>query len=320
MYKLNSLIILIIFVLLTGVSLASTIDTNVVNLGGATGTLAIVHGGTGATTANGALSSLGIEDSTNQSILVPNGATFQEPSPGVDGMIRYNTTTNQLETYNSSGTWQNIFVTGGSGGALSIGNGGTGATDASGALKNISGVYNASACGYTNKPSWCSGSDIGAWINAAASDIGTSSSRYGKIIIDTANYNFSTSIALPNNIVLDCQASLLNYTSISGAALVVGGANGGNQFNPSSVEHCRIAHTSGYTTGNTNLGVYLGGDPTGSLSSSSNYAPSVLLLEADIYGFKQGLSKPTCKVVWLDPVRRRCAGRSAVITSNLLSE
>ena len=48
-------------------------------------------------------------------------------------------------------------------------------------------VVDPSACGASSPPSWCSGSDIGAWTNAAIADLGAS----GTIYIPDGEYNYA---------------------------------------------------------------------------------------------------------------------------------
>lgn len=80
--------------------------SNAANLSNATGTLPVANGGTASITASAALVNLGIEDSTNQSVLLPVGTTGARPTP-VEGMLRDNTTTPAVEAY-LNGTWQTI--------------------------------------------------------------------------------------------------------------------------------------------------------------------------------------------------------------------
>ncbi len=172
-------------------------------------------------------------------------------------------------------------------GILGFANGGTAASDTSTASENLVGVVNAAACGYTSgAPSWCSGSDVGAWINAAISHIG---SGQGKIILAPKfTYSYSTTPIVPNNIQLDCQYSLLNYTPSSGAALISAEPSWSSSIDLTlgKIENCSLHHTGGYTSGNTNIGIYSGGDPTNTLTPSNYFGPMTTFKNVDISGFK----------------------------------
>ena len=82
-------------------------DTTVGTLtktGDATGNLTLQTNGTTALTIN---TSQNIIFNSTGAFTVPVGNTAQRPSPAVNGMIRYNTTTLKLEGYINS-TWANI--------------------------------------------------------------------------------------------------------------------------------------------------------------------------------------------------------------------
>ena len=72
--------------------------------GDATGNLTLQTNGTTALTIN---TSQNITLNGTGAFTVPVGNTAQRPSPAVNGMIRYNTTTSKLEGYINS-AWANI--------------------------------------------------------------------------------------------------------------------------------------------------------------------------------------------------------------------
>jgi len=90
----------------------------------------------------------------------------------------------------------------------------------------LNGVYNAAAC-TTSAPSWCSGADIGGWINAAA----TACSGACIITIPAGTYSYSTTptINKPGLSVVGAgvNATFLNYTGTGDAFRV--------QMNPFTV-------------------------------------------------------------------------------------
>lgn len=55
--------------------------------------------------------------STTDAIQMPSGTTVQRPTAPVNGMFRYNSSTNQFEGY-ENGTWEQLATTGGSGGTF----------------------------------------------------------------------------------------------------------------------------------------------------------------------------------------------------------
>ena len=98
-------------------------------------------------------------------------------------------------------------------------------------------VYNAASCGYTSAPSWCSGSDIGAWVNAAIT-AGAST-----VFIPSGSYTFSTPISVTvtsanSNLQLVCanKGVTLNYTG-SSEALLIDDASGSTAMNM-GIENC----------------------------------------------------------------------------------
>jgi len=80
-------------------------------------------------------------------------------------------------------------------------------------------TYHPAACGtLTNVPSWCAGSDMGAWINAAYA---AGTSPVG-IIVDAGNYSFSTPIVFGVNnkeVTVWTNGAQLTYTASSGTAI-----------------------------------------------------------------------------------------------------
>src|SRR5579862_4257747 len=84
-----------------------------------------------------------------------------------------------------------------------------------------------SACGASNPPSWCSGSDIGAWTNAAIAYLGAS----GTIYIPDGQYNYATTIRVSQAqfkaLTIQCgsRSAILNYTGNDSALYVTSNLN-----------------------------------------------------------------------------------------------
>jgi hypothetical protein len=87
---------------------------------------------------------------------------------------------------------------------------------------NANGIVNPASCATYPSPSWCSGSDIGAWVNAAASTLPTG----GRIYIPAGNYNwttpivFSTSGACPVMEGAGQNATTLNWAGSTSATAI----------------------------------------------------------------------------------------------------
>src|SRR5215813_994514 len=62
----------------------------------------------------------------------------------------------------------------------------------------VNGVYNIGACSSSPAPAWCSGSDVGAWVNAAYAACPSTGCRI-HISAQASCYSYSTPIALSTN-------------------------------------------------------------------------------------------------------------------------
>ena len=110
---------------------------------------------------------------------------------------------------------------------------------------STNGVLHPTLCGSSTPPSWCSGSDIGAWVNAAGA-----SCRWGCVLqIDSGNYTQTSTILLPifnyQKTALECAAGAsITYTG-SGYWLdtyIQGGMSAsGEQI---TISHCKVTGTS----------------------------------------------------------------------------
>jgi hypothetical protein len=78
------------------VKVASSAASNI------TGVLPIANGGTNASTAAAALTSLGVNTATTGSNVIASGTTAQRDAAPVFGLQRANTSTNSMEFYNGS--------------------------------------------------------------------------------------------------------------------------------------------------------------------------------------------------------------------------
>jgi hypothetical protein len=93
------------------------------------------------------------------------------------------------------------------------------------------GGFDAASCGLVSAPSWCAGSDIGAWVNAAIAKGAAS------VFIGPGTFNQTTTIMLPRTVRLRGAAAyhtVLNWTppTQSGWAIVVADSGGGGVPSP----------------------------------------------------------------------------------------
>ncbi len=87
------------------------------------------------------------------------------------------------------------------------------------------GAYHPAACGVlVTAPSWCSGSDFGAWFNAAYAAVVTSAVN-GTIVIDPGSYTYSTPIVANNagtRLAVVGSGASLTFSASSGTAMQFG--------------------------------------------------------------------------------------------------
>ena len=93
-------------------------------------------------------------------------------------------------------------------------------------------------CNGSARPAWCSGSDIGAWTNAAISIVGC-----GEVYIPAGNYTQRTSIVKPRCVKLDGAsgyATTLNYTATTGCEVVISDNSGPSLYAPGALEDLNL--------------------------------------------------------------------------------
>jgi hypothetical protein len=119
---------------------------------------------------------------------------------------------------------------------------------------NATGELNAASCSLAVAPNWCSGPDIGAWVNAAIL-VGAAT-----VFIGPGNFNQTTTINLPRTVRLRGAAAyqtVLNWKPSGGWAVVVADSGGpGVAAAHGGIQDLTISG-SGYA--NQTGGIYLGG-------------------------------------------------------------
>jgi len=129
---------------------------------------------------------------------------------------------------------------------------------------SINGAYDATACSWgATAPAWCSGSDIGAWINAAATQLMTTSNwQNGGTIIVPAKISGrcwaqTTPVVFTTKINVWGQgtgATCIQYTPTSGTAFTYN--TGGQAASGYGLHDLQLAGPGG---GNTSIGVMIAG-------------------------------------------------------------
>lgn len=131
------------------------------------------------------------------------------------------------------------------------------------------------------------GSDIGAQINSAISALPQSAfgEPCGTIVVPAGYYAFSTSIVKPQCVFIEGNGANLHFTATSGAALVVASPySNSDPYSSGGVSHLSLSGVGG-----SSIGVYMGGDPAGSISRSDYYAADQSFVDDQIFGFGTGV-------------------------------
>jgi len=129
------------------------------------------------------------------------------------------------------------------------------------AFASANSVLNAASCGSSTAPSWCSGSDLGAWINAAFAQFGASIP--GTVVVPPGNYTLTTSIS--NNATAAGRKTLILYGGVltSSASPVLSNSAGpmiiyGNntRIHNTGTGHAIVMNGTSITNGMAGVGVY----------------------------------------------------------------
>jgi Pectate lyase superfamily protein len=112
----------------------------------------------------------------------------------------------------------------------------------------------------------------------------------GDIWIPAGTYKIAGSIVKSRNqnlIGVGSKASILLCQSTTAPCVIVGDTTGGvNNYSDSRLQDLTI---QGPGTNNSSIGVFLGGDPAGRISSSNAFADSASLVNVRILGFNHGI-------------------------------
>lgn len=125
-------------------------------------------------------------------------------------------------------------------------------------LSGVNGILNAASCGGSTHPSWCKGSDIGAWVNAAVGELASC----GEIYISAGTYSQTTSMNIPRCIKLHGASAIstrITWTPTSGWAIVVADNQTSLDYNFSYEGALEDLTLYGPGVANTAGAIYLGG-------------------------------------------------------------
>lgn len=131
-------------------------------------------------------------------------------------------------------------------------------------------------CNGVDRPSWCSGSDIGAWTNAAISIVGC-----GEVYIPKGTYTQTTSIVKPRCVKLSGAsgyATTLKYTAKTGCEVVIADNSGSSIYAPGALEDLNLVGPGAGPPADNHAtptcGVYLGGSDGGPTSAATHIDPA----------------------------------------------
>jgi hypothetical protein len=150
------------------------------------------------------------------------------------------------------------------------------------------GVLNPASCSSVLPPSWCSGSDIGAWTNAAIATLPSGvGSTCGEIYVPAGSYSQTTQIVKPRCVKLHGPAGYgaqLIWNGSSSAFQVVACDNWSGSFPEGSIEDLTlVAGTSTFG------GIWLGGDPANTECPSTYKGNHQNFNRVRVAGFATGL-------------------------------
>jgi hypothetical protein len=130
----------------------------------------------------------------------------------------------------------------------------------------INGAIDVGMCSWSFRPTWCKGSDVGAWTNSAIAVAGC-----GEVYIPAGTYLQTTTIVKPRCIKLhgpSANSTFLKWVPQTGVAIVMGDGTNGNFAGEGALEDLTLV---GPGTSTLTCGIYIGG------SDGTGCAPSTIL-------------------------------------------
>ena len=139
------------------------------------------------------------------------------------------------------------------------------------------GLLRAGACSRTARPFWCTGTDIGAWTNAAIAQIGC-----GEVYIPAGTYMQTTTIVKPRCVRLhgaSADSTFLEWKPTHGAAIIMGDNTDTLGFEAEGALEDLTLIGPGANT--QTCGIYLGGSDGTGCAPSTSIDPSTNLDDHD---------------------------------------
>ena len=220
---------------------------------------------------------------SSRSAVRPLSSSNVTTSGGTVGVIPLFSTATDIENSHITDTSGAIGVKGPLSvqGATSLNGGATAST--------LNSVLNPMSCAGSSQPSWCSGSDLGAWINSAIQTLpgnGTNPKGCGIIQLPyQSQASFTTTIVKPRCTLIDLNQSTILWVGTAGQAIVVADNYSGGPASLGSIRNGRIFGGTGQTISTSN-GIFLGGDPAGVISPSTALATNQTFYDLDVQNFK----------------------------------
>jgi hypothetical protein len=139
-------------------------------------------------------------------------------------------------------------------------------------------AYNAAICASEAPPAWCSGSDIGAWVNAAFAAQSAAGTPCGEVDIPVGNYNQRTTIMKPRCARLIGQSAggtTLQWLTPGGIALIASDSFGISNYPGGEVADITLNCPTPASGGPCKAqALYIGGNPHCTTISCSGANPS----------------------------------------------
>lgn len=144
------------------------------------------------------------------------------------------------------------------------------------------------SCGNANRPDWCSGNDLGAWINSAIAHLpGNGTMPYGCGVIQLsyqASTKFTTTIVKPRCTLIDLNQSTIVWAGSSPQAVVVADTHAAGPPAPGGIKNGRIFGGLGGTISRSD-GIFLGGDPAGVAFDRKGFSTNQSFYDLDVQNF-----------------------------------
>jgi hypothetical protein len=163
------------------------------------------------------------------------------------------------------------------------------------------GAFNPTACGLPSHPSWCSGSDIGAWTNACIAQF--SPNQPGICSLSTGTYELKTTIVKPQWVTIDGNNAVLKASSLPTPAIIAATKVALAPSYPGSYARRGIRDLTllGNGPANTPYGIWLGGDYKNKFIASTavDFLEQFDNVQAQNFGTQYEIGTHTYQDTWI---------------------